>query len=458
MNEYSHLKRALLGLLLTLGCCMPLRAQQESPSSQDDQNPQAQTSSKALAESSSLQRVDSAAGLPQGIEVRPAGSSSPLLSYDSFLRWGPIYVRSIEFFQSYDQIEGVGGGGQGIFNQLHFASSIFRTDLVYDRQLNQSRLELEYSPRVTAVNGKVSGEFTNQTANLNWIDQLSPRWTLGVKDSLSYLSARQLFGDYFLSVDAVTGTSLPSSLLDGGGSWLITTTEVTVAYALSPTSSVAVVPFFGYGHVSGPINSAQPFSIYQYGGEVGWKKQLSPSQAMRVNYYSRVVGDFANGVLYQSGDVGYFRQFGPSTVLGISAGVLTAGFAQKRQWEFSGSAQLSRKFGRSTAEVGYYRGVPLVNETATQGVAQRIDGSYRLDFSRRWYSQVRGGYEDSLWSVGANVTGKYIAGEAGYNLTPQWSCFVSYAHKIQSGTDPFLLTGTRNYYLAGIRWSARPIQ
>jgi hypothetical protein len=233
--------------------------------------------------------------------------------------------------------------------------------------------------------------------------------------------------------------------------------EVSVAYALSPTSSISVAPFFGYSQVGGQINSAQPLSIYQYGAKVRWDKRLSPTQGINANYYSRVVGDLGNGVLYQSGEVGYDHQFGPSTVVGVSAGLLTGGFVH-RQWNLSGSVALSRKFGRSRGTVAYYRGLPLFSETASQGVAQRVDGSYRLDLSQRWYSQVQVGYENSLWSTGTDFSGKYVAAELGYNLTPRWSCFMNYVHKTQSGTDPQLLVGARDFYSAGIRWSARPVQ
>jgi hypothetical protein len=393
----------------------------------------------------------------QQTQVRPAGRSSPLLSYDSFLRWGPIFVRTIEFLQGYDQIHPVGGSGQGIFNQRSFTSSVLRADIIYDRQLRQSRLEFQYSPRLTLVNGNVSSNFVNQSANLNWIQQVSPRWTLGVSPSVTYMQVRQLYGEYFLGANSITATTLPSSFLDGPGSWLNTNMEVSIAYALSPTSSVSVAPFFGYSQVSGQINAAQPFSIYQYGGRVRWDKRLSPSRGINANYYSRVVGDLGNGTLYQSGEVGYDHQFGPSTVVAVSAGLLTGGFVH-RQWNLSGSVQLSRKFGRSIGSVGYYRGFPLFTETVSRGVAQRVDASYRLELSQKWYSQVQGGYENSLGSNATDISGKYITAEMGYNLAPRWSFFLNYARKIQSGNDPLLLQGTRNFYSAGIRWSARPIQ
>ena len=178
---------------------------------------------------------------------------------------------------------------------------------------------------------------------------------------------------------------------------------------------------------------------------------------MNASYYSRVVGDLGNGTIYQNGEIGYNQQFGPSTLVETSVGLLTEGFAH-RNWNVSGFAQLSRKLGRSTGAVAYYRGFPLFSETASQGVAQRVEAGYRLEPSQRWYSQVQGGYENSLSTTALHFSGKYIAAQFGYNLTPGWSSFVSYAHKTQSGTDARLLVGTRDFYSVGIRWSARPVQ
>jgi hypothetical protein len=457
------------GLLALALCSLPARAQQDPAVPDPEQEKSAKESSDADALKADSAREEGLPNTPPkspipaqvDVEIRPMGSSYPMASYNSWLRWGDAYVRSFELFQTYDALSvnpGSGGAGQGIYGQSNFYSTVFRTDLVYDRPLGQGRLVLEYSPRLTVVNGQFSSDFLNQNLGFNLVEQLTPRLTLALSGTFSYYSVRHLYGDYFLDVNAITGTSVPSSFLDGGGSWLSATSQATFAYALSERSSISITPFFGYSHVTGPINGLQPFSFYQYGSQIDWSKQLTPFRRIHVDYDARVVGDLGNGVLYQDGQVGITQQFGPSSTLGVSAGLLTQNFRSGRQWGFSGSAQLSRRIGRSVASFGYFRGVPLFGEIASQGVAQRIDGTFRLNLARRWYGQVEAGYEDSLSSKIADLSGEYVSTEFGYQLTSQLSTFVGYVHKTQAGTDPNLLVGTRNYAIAGLRWSARPVQ
>jgi len=424
----------------------PDKPAEPNPSGPPQQSPDSSTDSNAK----------SPLPLPPELEVRPIGSSAPMPTYDTLLRWGPLYVQEVELLQSYDRISNTTGTNIGIFNQGSFNSTILRATIVYDKPVRQNRITIQYSPRLTVINGQVNGDFLNQTVRFDWIQQLSPRWTLGISNSVGYFSVRNLYGDYFLDVNAVTGTSVPTSILNAGGSWLNVDTTANFAYALSPTSSLSVAPFFGYGRVTGQVNALSANAEYQYGGQVVWNKQLSPFRSIRADYSYRVVGDLGNGVPYNNGDLGISQQLGPSTVLGVTVGVLSEGFLTGTQWAFSGSVQASRKVGRSTISIGYYRGLPLFSELNSQGVAQRADANFRLNMSERWYWTVEGGYEDSLSSRVIGVSGKYVSTELGYSLTPQVSLLVSYAHLIQAGTYPSLLVGTRDYALGGIRWTARP--
>jgi hypothetical protein len=459
----------LSGLLALALCSLPARAQQDPAVPDLEQEKSAKESSDADALKADSAREEGLPNTPPkspipaqvDVEIRPMGSSYPMASYNSWLRWGDAYVRSFELFQTYDALNvnpGSGGAGQGIYSQSNFYSTVLRTDLVYDRALGQGRLVLEYSPRLTFVNGRFSSDFLNQNLGFNFVEQLTPRWTVALSETFSYYSVRHLYGDYFLDVNAITGTSVPSSFLDGGGSWLGVSSQATFAYALSPRSAIFIAPFFGYSHVTGSINGLQAFSAYQYGAKIDWSKQITPFRAIHVDYYARVVGDLGNGVLYQDGEVGITQQFGPFTTFGVSAGLLTQNLRSQRQWNFSGYAQLSRRIRRSVASLGYFRGIPLFGEVASQGVAQRIDGTFRLNLAQRWYGQVEAGYEASLSPMVADLSGEYVSTEFGYQLTSQLSTFLGYAHKRQAGTDPNLLVGTRNYAIAGLRWSARPVQ
>jgi hypothetical protein len=432
----------------------PNQGQAASPAGQDETK--AANSKEQGPDTNADNLVKSPLPASPEMEVRPIGGSTALPTYDTLLRWGPVYVRDIELLQSYDRINALAGASAGTLGQRSFSSSILRADIVYDRQIGQNRLTLQYAPRLTMVNGRVSGDYMNQTVGFDWIQQLSPRWTLGISNTFSYFSVRNIYGDYFLDVNAITGTNVPSSFLDAGGSWLNTTSEANFGYALSPTSSISVAPFFGYGRVTGQLNATDSSDLYQYGAKFGWNKRLTPFRSISASYYYRIVGALGNGVPYQSGDVGISQQLGASTTVGATIGFVSEGFSSGRQSNFSTSLQLARRVGRSVISIGYFRGFGLFSELNAQGVAQRVEATYRLDLSQRWYTTIRGGYEDSLTSSVTDVSGKYVSGEFGYNLNRQFSLFVSYAHKTQSGADPNLLAGTRDYALAGIRWTARP--
>jgi hypothetical protein len=396
--------------------------------------------------------------VPAQLEVRAMGSSVALPSYDTLLRWGPVYVRSMEVFQSYNQISDVTGGAQGIYNQNAFNGTALRTDILYDRPTKLGRVVIEYIPRLTVVNGHVSADFLNQTVGLHLVEPLSSRWTLGLSDTFSYYSVRNLYGDYFLDVSTITGGTVPSSFLESGGSWLNAGTQASFAYALSPTSSFSISPGFAYSRTTGLINGPEPTNGYQYSGTFAWNKRMSPNFSVQADYGYRLVQYLATRVPYNTADLGFSWQLGASTTLGGSAGTLSSGFAGGTQWTVSSSVQLAEKWGHSLLSIGYYRGVALFSELGSQGVSQVIQANYRVDLTPRWYWTAQGGYEDSITKSVTDLSGKYVSTEVGFQFSRQVSGFASYGHKTQGGGQQGLLAGTVNTVVGGVRWSARPAQ
>lgn len=436
-----------------------------SSSGQEPQNPPTGIPGSATASSSTGQtsqspdsNVKPAVYAPTQLEVRPMGSSDPLPLYDTLLRWGPVYIRSIDLFQSYDQLGNVTRGAQGIFNQDSFNATILRTDIVYDHATAAGRFVVEYTPRVTIVNGHVSADFVNQSLGTNWVEPLSPRWGLELSDSFSYYRVRNLYGDYFLSVDTISGVTVPSSFLDSGGSWLSAGTQASFSYALSPTSSLSVSPGFAYSHTSGLVNGLEPTDGYQYSGTLGWKKQLSPNTSLQADYRYQLVQSFGTNVPYNNGDLGFSWQLGPSTTIATTVGVLDAGFATGSERRVSGSAQLAEKWGRFRASIGYYRGVSLFNELGSQGVSQMIQANYRVNLTPRWYWSAQGGYEDSITKNITNLLAKSASTEVGFQVSGQVSCFVSYGYTVQGGSTQALLAGNIHNVMGGIRWTAHAVQ
>jgi len=362
---------------------------------------------------------------------------------------------------NYSKISNVTSGAQNIFDQNSFNATVLSTDIVYDRLIKRSRLVVEYAPNVQLVNGQVSSNFMNQTISLSWVQPLSPRWTLGLFDDFRYFSVRNLYSYYYLNQDVfrstiVTGGIVPSSFLDGGGSWLNESAHANFAYALSPTSSISVAPVFGYNHVAGKINGPATTDSFLYGGTVGWSRQMSPNSSISASYGYQILEQNGAGIPYQNGQVGYSRKFGPSTVISLSVGLQTERFVSGRNWNLTSVVQASRKIGRASASISYYRGMPLFSELGSQGISQMVFGEFRYDFSQRWYAKAQGGYENSLTTSVIALSGKFAFAEVGYQVSPQISCFAGYTYKTQGGSDPNLLVGTRYYYAGGIRWSARP--
>lgn len=394
---------------------------------------------------------------PAGQDIHAIGSSTPLPSYDTLLRWGPVYVRSMEVFQSYDRLIGVTGAAQGIFDQNSFNATVLRTDIVYDHPTKVGRLVIEYAPRLTVVNGHVGADFVNQTLGLNFVQSLSPRWSLGLADNFSYYSVRNLYGDYFLDVNTLTGASVPASALDSGANWLNAGTQASFSYALSPTSSISIVPGFAYGRTTGLINGPQPTNGYQYSGTLLWNKRLSANFSLQADYGYRLVQSLGTRVPYENGDLGFSWQLGRYTTLGANAGVLAASFTGNTDWTVSGSAQLAEKVNRSTFSIGYYRGVALFNEIGTQGVSQVAQATYRIDLTPRFYWTASAGYEASLQKNVTDLSTRFASAEAGYRISRGVDCFASYGYRIQAGGEP-LLAGRISSLIGGFRWSARPAQ
>lgn len=461
MSRRVYIMWASLMLLASALCTAVTPAQEsQNPPVVPDTNTN-KTNAASGSSSQDAQSTDSdakpAAYGPTAQDIRAIGSSTPLPTYDTLLRWGPVYVRSMEVFQSYDRIFGATGATTGIFNQDSFNATVLRTDIVYDHPTKLGRLVIEYAPRLTVVNGHVGADFVNQTLGLNFVQPLSPRWTLGLSDTFSYYSVRNLYGDYFLDVNTLTGATVPSSVLDSGGSWLNAGTQASFSYALSPTSSISIAPGFAYSRTTGLLNGPQATNGYQYSGTISWSKRLSPNFSLQADYGYRLVQSLGTRVPYENGDVGFSWQLGRYTTLGINAGMIAAGFTGNTDWAVSGSAQIAEKVGRSTFSIGYYRGVALFNEVGTQGISQVAQANYRVDLTQRLYWTASAGYESSLEKNVTDLSARFASAEVGYRISRQVDCFASYGYRIQSGGEP-LLAGRISSLIGGIRWSARPVQ
>lgn len=460
MGRRNRSQIALLVLIVLGFYAGPMAGQERQNPPQGTPDPAANNPPGAVQDTqASDNTVKPPVYVPAEQEIRAIGSSVALPTYDTLLRWGPVYLRSMELFQTYTQVGDITSGAQGIYNQDTFNATVLRTDIVFDHPTKTGRFVVQYAPRIIVINGQVDADFLNQSLVANWVRPLSSRWTFGLSDNFSYYTVRNLYGDYFLDVNAVTGAAVPSSFLESAASWLNAGTRTSFSYALSPTSSLTISPGFNYSHTTGLINAPEPTNGYEYSGTLGWTKRMSANFSLSAEYGYRLVQSLGGHVPYHNGDLGFSWQLGSTTTIGLSAGVLTEGFATGTGWTVSGSAQIAEKWGRTIASIGYYRGTSLFNELGSQGVSQTAQATYRINLTRRLYWSAEGGYESSLTKNVADLSGKFASTEVGLQISPQVECFGSYGYKTQSAFgNSAILSGNVTTAIGGIRWTARPAQ
>src|SRR6266478_2503893 len=103
--------KAISVSLILLLSYEPARAQDRSSSPQDEKRPTSGVPDYTAVDSGSSQDIPSSGievktpiSIPPELEVRPLGSSYPLPpTYETLLRWGPVYVRSLELMQNYSK-------------------------------------------------------------------------------------------------------------------------------------------------------------------------------------------------------------------------------------------------------------------------------------------------------------------------------------------------------------------
>jgi hypothetical protein len=458
-------RHATILLALTYFPCVSIQAQQDSssqssskPSPNPDQANEDNLGVKVQESGTVPQPAFLASSAPQ---VQQVGAAGNLLENISPLRWGPVYVGSAQYAQIFDR--GTVFSGQGAFQN---AASLFSSTVVFDKNFRTSRIALQYVPRIVILNGHVQNDFANQDASLDTAFILSPRWSMNIGDHFTYLRSSNAFGALYLDANAVSGTTLQKSFLQGPITWLSNSVAVNFSYMIGPRARLSFAPDYVYSTTSGSTVATGNQTAQQYGARFGIVYDLSPRSSIQ-GYYSAqnslYQGTFAN-TLYQTFSLGYSRQFGVGWSLTSTFGASTANFASGREWTATGSFSIVKAFQRSTVALALSRGHDLTGYI-TNNYTDRVDVTYRRMFGRRW--GVRGGlgYERNIsgslatstsTSKAEGIWGKYATGDISYLVRPSVSLFADYVKVWQRGDNIQIFTGNRDYIEFGIRWSPTP--
>lgn len=428
------------------------RAQdQGSTGSSKPSDPQSQSDTKDVR-GYSAQKSDSEADTSAASATIPVlGGATPLTGATGPLRWGDFFVRAVSFTQLYDQVDYLGASTPTKFSRN---TSLFQAGLAFDRLTRHGHFAVQYTPRLAVVDGQVYPDYSNQNVNLNLLYDLSPRWTMELRNTLTYLSTQNVFASFYVDADTQSGRTIQNNFLDGPGSLLNETAGVTFNYRWSQRTTISFAPTFSYLRTTGfqsPVLSSDDYS-----GSVSAAYQLSARSVLGAFFHSediRISGPQGSTQVYSTG-LSYSRHMGESWRISGSFGATrNPASGVTSPWTFNASGSLTRAFRRSSMGVVYTR--DLAQGYVTNNFADRVDGFFAWRIARplQWRSSV--GYQRES-SINNPISANYTVNGFQLHLAPRVTLFADYAYRLQNGDGTRVLTGHRNFVSGGIRWDASP--
>lgn len=385
-------------------------------------------------------------------QVQALGTGGWLTASASPLRWGSLYIGSLEFNQGYDQFNGGPSTNPGVFH-----SSLFQTNVTYDVQLSRSRFAFQWQPQLGTINGQFMNNLSNQNVSADYATLLTPRLSMHIQDHFGYTSVRNLFFDnYLYAGETVNNKSTQNTFLDGPGTWLTDAATVTLDYHLSAANDIAFSPTFNYAYEkSTSLSGSQSPSLVgstSYGASVHFTHLLSQTKSVGVFYLANVVkfGNLNGNVIYHTVGGSFVDQITQSVSISSSFGLSTSVInGPARYWSLYADAELRKKFHNSSAALTYSRGLSL-DQYASQYYTDRADLSYTFQLTRRVESTVGAGYQHAGGQPA--ISGEYESAQIGYHFLPSLSMSLNYAHRNQSGDTTQVFTETRNTVFLTLRW------
>jgi hypothetical protein len=388
--------------------------------------------------------------------IRQIGTSGLLAGNRQGIGWGSLYIPTAGVSGIVDEFEAT-----KTTPAISYTAAVLQTTVVYDHKIGNSRIALQYEPSMAIAEGGVVGNFSNQNTSLDWLIYTRPRWNVKLGDSFRYYYTQQSIGFSYLDVNPVTSGVATNNFLDGPGRWLSNSASMSIAYALSRRSSVAITPNYTYSESGSGASLTRGAS---YGGTVSLNYRTSERQTIGISYTGQLLHEAGPGTstvttgaptdsIYHTiaGTAG--RQLSATFFVRGSLGVTTFALAQNtRQWSVYGAFGLVKQLGRSSLGLNYSRGDTLSNGLIANQYADRVDLTFQSRIGVRLYWSLGGGYLRQVPSGG--FSGAYGTSDVQFLLAPKVGLFATfdYYRKNQSANVNNLFTGNRNIYSFGIRW------
>ncbi len=445
----------IFSLILAISLLSTLGLAQDAGQNASKQKPAAQDASKD-ANSPDAEPASPYALAWADSYIRQIGTSGLLAGSRQGIGWGSLYIPSAGVSGIADQFVGT-----PTTPSTTYTSAVLETTVVYDHKIGASRFAVQYHPSMAIAEGRVVGNFSNQNTSLDWLIYTRPRWNVRISDGFRYYYTQQSFGFSYLDVNTVTSGVTTNNFLDGSNRWISNNVSLSVDYALSRRSSIAINPSYTFSEVGEGVTFARGVS---YGGSMSWNYRTSERQTVGLQYSGQLFHEAGPGTsssttgvptdtIYHTvaGTAG--RQLGATLFARGSLGASTSVRSQNaRQWFFFGTFGLVKQLGRSSIGLNYTRGDTLSNGLISDQYADRIDLTYLNQLGKRLYWSLGGGYLRQVQSGG--FSGWYGTVDAQFLLAPRAGLFASfdYYRKNQSANTNNLFSGNRNIYSFGLRW------
>ncbi len=448
-----------MGFLPTVGRAQDPNQQQDNP---PQQNPPADKSAQEEQPPPAAPGSPASTGpIPLDTQIHPAGQAVPWLGSSSPLRWGDFSIANFTYNYVIDHFLPIGGGASE-----NLDLQILRTTIVFEHFFGKQHLLLQYNPQLAVLNGKVAGNAgMDNELGVGTTFQLTPRFTLVVKDAFAQLHSRQLYPPDYLAVDQEGGNLIQNNFLQNAGSYLTNTVTGIGVYQWSVRDTLSFSSSFKYAHTTGD-NLIDNNVLVQTGDDFA----ESVAYTHRLTLRQTVGAVYTLEVLHQTENVAIPGNSYFNTVAGFYAIQVAETWALRGEFggnftrypnntpplnTLAGGVSVVKNFKNDLGNfaVGYTRG-RTENNFITARTGDLIQAVYSQHLFKRLVWNSGGGY---YRETGADPRdfGKTVNTSLAFELIPNFFLSGQYAYLFQKATTEDLLSGTRKTIILGLKWEPK---